>query len=152
MDFRIETFSKFTVQSRMYYCFVLLVLFCSVSSASLTYQPEGTVSSSVQYGSQTKSECHRWYFSTNSCQCLPFVSLCDGIKAYIKVKSLLTVQQNQNIISKNPSTSFNLYQGINVAKPGYRLLPDNISELNHFMCGPLNRKGYLCSDCIDEFN
>ena len=151
MNFRIETFSKLTIQSRMYYYFVLLVLFCSVSSASLTLKQEGTVPSSVQYGSQTKSECHRWYFSTNSCQCLPFVSLCDGIKAYIKVKSLLTVQQNQNIISKNPSTSFNLYQGINVTKPGYRLLPDNISELNHFMCGPLNRKGYLCSDCIDGF-
>ena len=153
MDFRKVTFSKFTDQSRMYYYFVLLVLFCSVSSASLTLKQEGTVSSSVQYGSQTKFECPPWHFfipSTNSCRCLPFVS-CDGIKAYIKVKSLLTVQQNQNIISKSPSKSFNLYQGINVTKPGYRLLPDNISELNHFMCGPLNRKGYLCSDCMDGF-
>ena len=153
MDYRKYTFSKFTDPSRMYYYFVLLVLFCSVSSASLTFQPEGTVSSSVQYGSQTKSECHRWYFSTNSCQCLSFngVLLCDGMKAYIKVESFLTIQQNQNIISESPSKSFNLYQGINVTKPGYRLLPENISELNHFMCGPLNRKGYLCSNCIDGF-
>ena len=145
--------SKFTVQSRMYYYFVLLVLFCSVSSASLTFKPEGTVSSSVQYGSQTKSECHWWYFSTNSCQCLSFngTLLCDGMKAYIEVERFLTIQQNQNIISKSPSRSFNLYQGINVTKPGYRLLPENISELNHFMCGPLSRKGYLCSDCIDGF-
>ena len=153
MDFRIETFSKFTDPSRMYYYFVLFVLFCSVSSASLTLKPEGTVSSSVQYGSQTKSECHRWYFSTNSCQCLSFngVLLCDGMKAYIKVESFLTIQQNQNIISTSPSKIFNLYQGNNVTKPGYRLLPENISELNHFMCGPLNRKGYLCRDCIDGF-
>ena len=154
MDFRKVTFSKFTDRSRMYYYFVLLVLFCSASSASLTYQPEGTVS--VQYGSQTKFECRPWYSynpSTNSCQCLPFVeaSLCDGIKAYIEVKSILTVQQNQNIISKSPSKSFNLHQGINGTKPGYRLLPENITELNHFMCGPLNRKGYLCRDCFDGF-
>ena len=151
MDFGKDNFSKFTDRSRMYYYFVLLVLFCSVSSASLTFKPEGT--SSVQYGSQTKFECPPWYSytpSTNSCQCLLFVEalLCDGIKAYIEVKSILTVQQNQNIISKSPSTSFNLYQGINVTKPGYR---KNITELNHFMCGPLNRKGYLCSDCIDGF-
>ena len=30
-------------------------------------------------------------------------------------------------------------------------IPENISELNNYMCGPLNRKGYLCSDCIDGF-
>ena len=151
MDFRKVIVSKFTDPSRMYYYFVLLVLFCS---ASHTFKQEGTVPSSVQYGSQTKSECPPWHSyipSTNSCRCLPFVSLCDGIKAYIKVKTLLTVQQNQNIISKSPSKSFNLYQGINVTKPGYRLLPENISELNDYMCGPLNRKGYLCSDCIDGF-
>ena len=152
MDFRIETFSKFTDQSRMYYYFVLLVLFCSVSSASFT--SEGTLPSSVQYGSQTKFECPPWQFfipSTKSCQCLSFQGslLCDGIKAYIKGRFFLTVQQN--IISKSPSKSFNLYQGINGTKPGYRLLPENISDLNHFMCGPLNRKGYLCSDCIDGF-
>ena len=156
MDFRKETFSKFTDQSQMYYYFVLLVLFCSVFSASLTFKPEGTVSSSVQYGSQTKFECPSWHFfipSTNSCQCLSFrgALLCDGIKAYIKGRFFLTVQQDQNIISKSPSKSFNLHQGINATKPGYRLLPENISELNHFMCGPLNRKGYLCSDCIDGF-
>ena len=150
MDYRKYTFSKFTDPSRMYYYFVL---FCSVSLASYTLKPEGTVSSSVQYGSQTRSECHWWYFSTNSCQCLSFtgVLLCDGMKAYIEVESFLTIQQNQNIISTSPSKSFNLYQGNNVTKPGYRLLPENISELNHFMCGPLNRKGYLCSDCIDGF-
>ena len=27
------------------------------------------------------------------------------------------------------------------------LLPNNISDLNKYMCGPLNRKDYLCSDC-----
>ena len=30
-------------------------------------------------------------------------------------------------------------------------IPDNISELNDFMCGPLNRNGLLCKDCIEGF-
>ena len=36
--------------------------------------------------------------------------------------------------------------------PLYIILPDNISELNDYMCGPMNRKGFLCSECIDGFS
>ena len=39
----------------------------------------------------------------------------------------------------------------NISKPGYISLPDNISELNDFMCGPMNRKGIVCSECIDGY-
>ena len=38
--------------------------------------------------------------------------------------------------------------GYNITEEtGYVLLPDEISELNSYMCGPLNRKGYLCGEC-----
>ena len=30
-------------------------------------------------------------------------------------------------------------------------LPQNLSQLNDYMCSPLNRKGYLCSECADGF-
>ena len=30
---------------------------------------------------------------------------------------------------------------------GYIELPENVSDLNEFMCGLWNRKGYLCSRC-----
>jgi hypothetical protein len=33
----------------------------------------------------------------------------------------------------------------------YTPLPDNVSELNDYMCGPLNRKGRLCSECKDGY-
>ena len=33
----------------------------------------------------------------------------------------------------------------------YFELPTNSSHLNNFMCGPLNRKGLLCRDCLDGF-
>ena len=41
-----------------------------------------------------------------------------------------------------------LIKGYNLTKDGHHaLLPNNVSELNHYMCGPLNRKDYICSEC-----
>ena len=37
------------------------------------------------------------------------------------------------------------------ATPGHILLPRNLSHLNNYMCGPLNRKGIVCSKCADGF-
>ena len=42
-------------------------------------------------------------------------------------------------------------QGHHITEQGYVLLPDNMSELNNYMCGLINRKGPLCSQCIDGF-
>ena len=42
-------------------------------------------------------------------------------------------------------------QGHNISGHGLINLPDNISELNEYMCGPMNRKGIVCSECIDGY-
>ena len=42
-------------------------------------------------------------------------------------------------------------QGHNISRPRLINLPDNISELNEYMCGPMNRKGIVCSECIDGY-
>ena len=39
----------------------------------------------------------------------------------------------------------------NVTTPDYITLPVSLNELNDYMCGPLNRKGLLCSECEDGF-
>ncbi len=31
-------------------------------------------------------------------------------------------------------------------------LPTNVSQLNDYMCGPLNRKGLLCRQCMDGYS
>ena len=41
--------------------------------------------------------------------------------------------------------------GYNVTTPGYILLPRNLTQLNDYMCGPLNRKGLVCNECADGF-
>ena len=39
----------------------------------------------------------------------------------------------------------------NVTPSGYVELPKNLSQLNDYMCGPMNRKGLVCSECADGF-
>ena len=39
----------------------------------------------------------------------------------------------------------------NAAVSGYPKLPSNLSQLNDYVCGPLNRKGHLCSECADGY-
>ena len=39
----------------------------------------------------------------------------------------------------------------NMTTPDYISLPVSLNELNDYMCGPLNRKGPLCSECADGF-
>ena len=45
-------------------------------------------------------------------------------------------------------------QGYNITQGVYHdimLLPNNLSELNQYMCDPLNRKGYMCSQCKNGY-
>ena len=52
------------------------------------------------------------------------------MKAYVEDKHLITVKLNQSLVSVFPSKSHVFNQSINETKPGYRLLPENISDLN----------------------
>ena len=42
-------------------------------------------------------------------------------------------------------------EGHDMIEQGYIRLPSNISDLNEYMCGSMNRRGWLCKDCIDGF-
>ena len=59
-------------------------------------------------------------------------------------------ESENTFVSKCP---YYQLQGHNVSfeLAGYIVLPYNVSELNDLMCGPMNRKGFLCRDCIDGF-
>ena len=153
MDFTKGTFQLF----KQLWCFILLLSILmhstSVSGLSSKFKVEEIINFSLSRNSQTNLACPLWFHyvpSKNICRCLPFIS-CDGMKAYVEDKHLITVKLNQSLVSVFQSKSHIFHQRINKTKPGYRLLPENISDLNDFMCGPLNRKGYLCSECIDGF-
>ena len=62
---------------------------------------------------------------------------------------IMTYSEGEGIFLSD--CSYYQLNGHNVSEPGYIKLPDNISELNDYMCGPMNRKGFLCEDCIDGY-
>ena len=149
MEFENDTFLKFKQQM---FCYLMLLI--SIHSASSMRNE----TSFIMEGNYSSQRCSLWQYyapSTKSCQCLSFhkALLCDGMKAYIHVSDMLTVtvKLNESLVSISHSKSYNTYHGINGTKLEYRLLPENMSELNNFMCGPLNRKGYLCQHCIDGY-
>ena len=54
-------------------------------------------------------------------------------------------------LSKCPTVTYITSHHYNMTRTGYILLPRNLSQLNDYMCGPLNRKGLVCSECADGF-
>ena len=90
-----------------------------------------------------------WFAATHNCQCIEALYLnCEGEIAYADTHHILTYDSNRGIISA-VKMRHKYLKGYNltVTKDGSHsiLLPNNISELNPYMCGPLNRKDYLAA-------
>ena len=62
-----------------------------------------------------------------------------------------TYDEDTRILSILPWCSYFQYGAYNVTIPGYIQLPTILTELNDYMCGPLHRKGLVCSECADGF-
>ena len=111
-------------------------------------------------------ECPLWFFyntTINECECYnsiphfnrpdrkyPNAIKCVGQRVFISYNYYMT-HSNGGLFF-----SFSLYFNPfgyekPVGEPGFIELPANISDLNDYMCGPANRKGMLCSECIDDF-
>ena len=75
----------------------------------------------------------------------------DNNGVYLSIGHCLTYE-NQNGENKLYEFKCPYFQleghQINDSEPGYIKLPHNISELNDYMCGPMNRKGFLCEQCM----
>ena len=71
----------------------------------------------------------------------------DGV--YLNFGHCLTYknQNGENVLYefKCPYFRLNGFQ-VNDSEPGYIKLSHNNSELNDYMCGAMNRKGFLCED------
>ena len=111
-------------------------------------------------------QCHTWSFyndTLRNCQCynspvLPlssrsthqdFVVQCSESKVLMNVRYCMTYEEAGTFIGDCQMFSFN--QNAKLIDRVYIQLPNNISELNDYMCGPMNRKGRICSECIDGF-
>ena len=90
---------------------------------------------------------------THDCQCIQHISLldCKGENVYASTRHILTYDSTKGIVSAVRVRYIKYLEGYNltITKDGSTgiLLPNNISELNSYMCGPLNREDYLCNKC-----
>ena len=101
--------------------------------------------------------CPPWFYfdtETGTCECLVFYAArCFNYKAYLSVGFCATFDTDSDILLLGECPS---YYSFTFSEYGHGLhwyiqLPDNVSELNDYMCGPLNRKGRLCSECKDGY-
>ena len=76
--------------------------------------------------------------------------MCANDRTFLSYTFCLTYNEETNTLPASSCTYFEL-NGHNISEPGFINLPENISELNDYMCGPMNRKGIVCSECIDGY-
>ena len=105
-----------------------------------------------------KKTAHRGSTLTKAsvAKCLAFYGArCFDNNAYLYAGFCATfdtsTESDSDILSLGECPS---YYGFIFTKQGrywFIQLPDNVSELNDYMCGPLNRKGRLCSECKDGY-
>ena len=103
-------------------------------------------------------QCPPWFFyntTTDQCECYVspttnHIVKCTEQGALLKFGYCMTYQEGGGFFV-GLCDYFKLDSYNKSAKDGYISLPSNLSQLNDYMCGPLNRKGVLCSECIDGF-
>ena len=109
----------------------------------------------VKYNEKEENSCiPPWFYfhwETGTCRCLPYYAAkCFDNKAYLFAGHCATFDEDTEILSLGVCP----YHGFSLSEHDqewYTQLPDNISELNDYMCGPLNRKGELCRECKDGY-
>ena len=104
-------------------------------------------------------QCPPWFYYNNiteQCECYrspstDHIVLCTDEGALLRNGYCMTYE-----VGKGTFASRCIYFEVNGHNksetfPGFITLPDNVSELNDYMCGPMNRKGLVCRECIEEF-
>ena len=100
-----------------------------------------------------------FYYNNESKQCecvsssfgvIETMVKCVNDRSLLRYNYCMTYKEETNTVSVSSCTYFEV-NGHNVSEPGLISIPENVSELNNYMCGPMNRKGIVCSECIDGY-
>ena len=131
---------------------LMLILFVTSSLVSVY----GIYNNSSIEDTKHSKDCPLWFHfnsSLHDCQC-PRSSMfkCDGQDVSVDPYYLTTYDQNRGVVTLFSVKAcqflhYRLSENTTECSP----LPKNISQLNNLTCGPLNRKGYLCRECIDGY-
>ena len=106
----------------------------------------------------TDDQCPPWYFynlTNKQCECYNNAYTDDIVKCtehgvLLRFGFCMTFKEGDGfyvgLCNYFDLSKYNLSDKMN-----YIRLPRNVSELNDYMCAPLNRKGMLCGQCIDGY-
>ena len=102
-------------------------------------------------------ECQPWFSynaATGNCECTGVHNMisCIGQDVYLAFGYCATYNQESHLtfIADCPYFQSRRFNS-SITQPGSLLLPNNYSVLNSFMCDPMNRTGFVCSDCVDHY-
>ena len=99
--------------------------------------------------------CPFWTFFdkvSKKCHCVMNSRFkCTDHGTYLRTGRCATYDADTQIVSYAICPYFLQSKGLNLTEiepqVWYASLPDNVSELNHYICGAMNRKGEVCSKC-----
>ena len=141
--------AEFSVRMKVLQVVRIILLLQSVAyhAVALPIYTQFSQRDSRALSNQNSTECPSvWFKVTHDCKCIDHLFLnCEGESVYADTNHILTYDSNREIISA-VKIRHKYLEGYNLTKNGI-LLPNNISELNAYMCGPLNREDYLCNKC-----
>ena len=145
----------FVISNLISFNFLLSTIACSTETSDcnhcLDQQPLTNLSKHQQ------ELCPPWLHfnsSTQTCHCFPYYGArCFDNRAYLMAGFCATYDEDTRIVSLTPCPYFQTNDFILSKRDiaWYIQLPENVSTLNDYMCGPLNRKGRVCSECMDGF-
>ena len=108
-------------------------------------------------------DCPPWHFFNKNdgrCECYKLSKEVDDVIKCREFENGVTLLKYGQCITHDKNTGTTVIAkcpyfhsaGHNISEVhGYITLPSNISDLNDYMCGPMNRRGSLCNKCIDNF-
>lgn len=104
------------------------------------------------------NQCPLWFFynaTTKLCECYSSPSTDNIVKctksgALLQYGYCMTYDEEEGYYV-GLCDYFNLKEYNKSSINNYINVPNNVSELNDYMCGPLNRKGIMCSQCITGY-
>ena len=131
------------------------LLFSVYALAVLIYQPSSTKASEKEFGLLTnnssaalENQCSQMLCSESNYNC--FGIDCSQNGPLLMYGYCATFSEDTKLLSRIKCQYFEP-KGYNITSSQQILLPRNLSQLNDYMCGPLNRKGLVCSECADGF-
>ena len=97
-------------------------------------------------------DCPPWYFRDDEGKC----SFSNTLGAYVNqfdntselhIGNCMTVTNTSQVVAQSP---YSPMSDIDLSHL-YQVLPSTLDEVNDSVCGPLNRKGFLCSECKESY-